>query len=444
MSRKGGHEDRRQATITLESKLVPILLGAVLITQLLAPYRGWKILIAGLGGAFVLSWLWALSLRRGLDLSRQMRFGWAQVGDRLVERFTLHNEGWAPAVWAEIRDSSTLPDYKVSRGTGVGGHEIIRWHTEAVCLRRGLFTLGPTTVRSSDPFGIFSVTIHFPSSLPLLVLPPVVPLPDIQVAPGGRSGDARPRANVLDYSVSAASVREYAPGDSRRWIHWRTTARQRKLFVRLFDSTPAADWWILLDMDRRVQVGEGENATDEYGVILAASLADLGIRRRRAVGLVAQGEDLVWIPPAEGEGQRWELLRSLALVSRGSQPLVEVLERVAPSIGRNASLLVVTPSTDTQWVDRLLLLMRRDVVPTALLLEPRSFGGNGDVSAVQVALQRLDVVHYLITRDVLDRPETRPGRRGHWEWRVSGTGRAIAVEGDLSGDRERFAWRTLA
>ena len=437
------HEPRRLAMMKLESKLVPILLVVVIIVQLLAPYRGWKILITGLGGAFLLSWLWALSLRRGLDLSRQMRFGWAQVGDRLVERFTLHNEGWAPALWAEIHDSSTLPDYRVSRGTGVGGREIIRWHTEAVCMRRGLFTLGPTSLRSGDPFGIFSVSIDFPSSLPLLVLPPVVPLPDIQVAPGGRSGDARPRANVLDYSVSAASVREYVPGDSRRWIHWRTTARQRRLFVRQFDSTPAADWWILLDMDRHVQVGEGENTTDEYGVILAASLADLGIRRRRAVGLVAQGEDLVWIAPAEGEGQRWELLRALALVSRGSQSLEEVLGRVAPSIGRNASLLVVTPSTDARWVGRLLLLMRRDVVPTVLLLDPHSFGGAGDMGAVKTALQQLNVQHYVITRDVLDRPEARPGRRGHWEWRVSGTGKAIAVERDHGASRDRFAWRTL-
>ncbi|MGC9521743.1 MAG: DUF58 domain-containing protein [Anaerolineae bacterium] len=429
----------RSTKIALETWLVPILFLVLIITQLLAPYRGWRILIVGLGGAFLLSWFWSRSLAKGMDLTRQMRFGWAQVGDRLVERFTIHNDGWAPAVWAEILDGSTMPDYAVSRGTGISGYDVIRWHTEAICLRRGLFTLGPTKIRTGDPFGIFSVTLDFPASMPLLVLPPIVPLPSIEVAPGGRSGEARPRANILDKTVSAATVREYAPGDSRRWIHWRTTARRDGLYIRQFDSTPAGDWWILLDMDRRVQVGKAENATDEHGVILAASLADRGVRARRAVGMVAEGEELVWMPPAEGEGQRWEILRSLALISRGDRPLAEMLSRVGSSIGRNASLILITPSADLAWVHALVPLIRQGAVPTVLLLDPVSFGGTANQDIVKRSLENLEVVHYEITQDVLDRPEIRPGRRGHWEWRVSGTGKAIAVE----QREQQVSWRTL-
>lgn len=426
--------------VRLKTWLVPILFLVVVITQILAPYRGWRILIVGLGGALILGWFWARSLAKGIDLTRQMRFGWAQVGDRLVERFTVRNNGWAPAVWAEVLDRSTMPDYRVSRGTGIGGYDSIRWHTEAVCTTRGLFTLGPTQLRTGDPFGVFTVTVDFPASMPLLVLPPIVPLPDIQVAPGGRSGEARPRANILDRTVSAASVREYAPGDSRRWVHWRTTARQGELYVRLFESTPAGDWWILLDMDEDVHVGAGENATDEHGVILAASLADRGISLRRAVGLMAEGNDLAWMAPAEGDGQRWEILRSLALVTRGSRPLAEVLARVGPSIGRNASLVIITPSPRTVWVEQLVPLMRQGAVPTVLLLDPVSFGGSQSVDAVRQALENLGVAYYDITSDILDLPDSRPGKQGHWEWRVLGTGKAVAVQ----REEPEVAWRTLA
>lgn len=432
----------RRSKIELRAWLLPVLTVAVIITQMLEPYRGWRILVVGLGGVFILSWFWALSLARGIDLTRQMRFGWAQVGDRLVERFTVHNKGWAPAVWAEVLDHSTLPNYGVSRGTGINGRDVIRWHTEAVCFRRGLFTLGPTSLRSGDPFGIFSVALDFPTSMPLLVLPPIVPLPSIRVAPGGRSGEARPRTNILDRTVSAASVREYVHGDSPRWIHWRTTARRGDLFVRLFDSTPAGDWWILLDMEERVQAGHGDDATDEHGVILAASLADRGIRLRRAVGLAAEGEELVWMTPEEGEGQRWEILRSLALVNRGSRPLVEMLSRVGASLGRNASLVIITPSTDMLWVEALVPLVRQGAVPTVMLLEPGSFGGTDSMEAIEIALQNLGITYYEIGKDVLNRPEARPGRQGQWEWRVLGTGKAIAVNRD-SQDR-RVEWRTLA
>ena len=432
----------RRPNIVLRAWLLPVLTVAVIITQILEPYRGWRILVVGLGGVFILSWFWAVSLARGIDLTRQMRFGWTQVGDRLVERFTVHNRGWAPAVWALVLDHSTLPDYGVSRGTGISGRDVIRWHTEAVCLRRGLFTLGPTSLRSGDPFGIFSVALDFPVSVPLLVLPPIVPLPSIRVAPGGRSGEARPRTNILDRTVSAASVREYVHGDSRRWIHWRTTARRDDLFVRLFDSTPAGDWWILLDMEGRVQAGHGDDATDEHGVILAASLADRGIRLRRSVGLAAEGEELVWMTPEEGEGQRWEILRSLALVNRGSRPLAEMLSRVGASLGRNASLVIITPSTDTAWVEALVPLVRQGAVPTVMLLEPGSFGGTESLEAVEIALQNLGIMYYEIGKDVLNRPEARPGRQGQWEWRVLGTGKAIAIKRD--DQEQRVEWRTLA
>ena len=414
-----------KSEIKLNSWLLPVLVLAALITDLIEPYRGWRIMTVGLGGALVLAYFWARSLAKGLELTREMRFGWAQVGDRLVERFTLRNEGWASAVWTEVDDQSTLPGYRASRGTGLPGKDSLRWHTEAICSRRGLFVLGPTQLQTGDPFGLFSVSLSYPSTMPLLVLPPIVPLPNIEIAPGGRTGDGRPRASALDRTVSAASVREYVPGDSKRWIHWRTSARRAGLYVRLFDGTPAGDWWILLDMDHHVQLGEDENATDEHGIILAASLADQGIRLKHSVGLAAYGEELVWLPPAQGEGRRWEILRSLAMISRGSRPLSEVMTRIRPSLGQYTSIIIITPSVDTAWVEALVPLIRRGAAPTVLLLDPVSFGGAGNTALIEASLTTLGVANYSITRDILNRPETQSGRQGKWGWRVLGTGRAV-------------------
>ncbi len=414
-----------QSRLKLNTWLLPALVGVTLLADIFTLYRGWRVIFVGLGLALAASYLWARALAYGLKLTREMRFGWAQVGDRLVERFTLLNAGWAPAVWVEVQDESTMPDYHVSRGTGFSGSNSLRWHTEAQCQQRGLFILGPTRLETGDPLGVFSVTLDYPATMPLLVLPPIVPLPEIEVAPGGRSGDGHPRANAVDRTVSAASVREYVPGDSRRWIHWRTSARRDDLYVRLFDSTPAGDWWILLDMERDVQLGHGLDATDEHGVILAASLADQGVRLRRSVGLVAHGERLVWLPPASGEGQRWEILRALALVNQGQHPLAEMLMRVRSGIGQHTSVIIITPSLSTEWVESLVPLVRRGAALTVLLLDRRSFGGTGNPAFIEEALLNLGVASYRISRDVLNRPELRPGQQGRWEWRVSGTGKAV-------------------
>jgi len=419
-----------ESRLELNSWLLPALVGLLLLMQLAFPYRGWTILLVGLGGAWLISYLWARSLMRGLRLTREMRYGWAQVGDRLQERFTLINDGWAPALWFELVDRSTLPDYQANAVRYVGGWNSIRWQTDGICTRRGLFTLGPTSVRTGDPFGLYTVSFHYHESMALMVTPPVIPLPSIEVAPGGRAGEGRrPYPYTLERTVSATGVRDYLPGDSLRWIHWRVSAHRDDLLVRVFDNTPAGDWWILLDLDQRVQVGEGWGSTEEHGVMLAASLANQGLKSGRAVGLVTHGEDLAWLSPQRGDGQRLAILQALALVTPGTRPLPDLLREgwARPASGRHASLIIITPAFEGDWVEALLPLLRRGITPTVLLLDPISYGGVGDVSASLALLTNLGVTRYVITRDLLDRPEARPGQRGHWEWRVFSSGHVALV-----------------
>jgi uncharacterized protein (DUF58 family) len=344
-----------------------------------------------------------------------MRYGWAQVGDRLQERFTLGNRGWAPTSWVAILDHSNLPGYCISSVRGIGERAVMHWFEDGICNRRGLYTLGPTSLQSGDPFGFYAVNVEYPAMVTMMVMPPVVHLPSIDVAPAGRAGEGRHRSKALEHAVSADGVREYMPGDSLRAIHWPTTARRDEPFVRTFHSTPSSDWWIFLDMDWRVQAGEGQTATAEHGVILAASLADRGLRRGKAVGLAMHGEDLVWLPPRLGADQRWQILRALALVNTGEHSLAKLLASTQSALKQRCGLVIITPNVEGLWLDSVALLMRRGVVPTVLLLDRASFGGEGDSSRTVASLEAMDVMHYLVTPDLLDRPEARPGQVGQWQ-----------------------------
>ena len=424
------------AKIQLNNRLVPLTAILLLIIQMTYPHQSWLILLLGLSGLSLVSFFWARTLAQGLHLTRQMRYGWAQVGDRLEESFILTNHGWLAALWVEIADHSTLPDYRVSQVTGVGIRGENKWTTTSVCTRRGIFTLGPTTVHTSDPFNLFSVTLYHPDSATLTVTPPIIPLPTIEVAPGGRAGEGRPHPNALEQTVSAATVRNYLPGDSLRAIHWPTSARRNSLFVHQFENTPAGDWWIILDLDETSQVGQGQDATEEHAIILAASLADRGLRLGREVSLLAYSDDLIWLPPRYGDNQRWQILRALATAMPGPFPLAELLAQ--PSFGRLTSLIIITPTIDAAWVETLTPLIRHSATATVLLLDPESFGGAGSADSLVALLSDLNVTHHRITPDLLDHLEDRSNRQGQWEWRISPLGRAI------SRQRPRdMGWRTL-
>lgn len=407
--------------------------------QLTNPSKIWMTLLVGLGGLCLISYLISRSLARHLSLIREMRYGWVQVGDVLEERFTLENKGWIPASWVEIEDRSTLPGYNASLATGVDGFGTTQWRKTGSCSRRGLYRLGDTLLHTGDPFGVYAVTLHNSAHASLLVMPPVVPLPTLEIAPGGYSGEGRATPHAPENTLDVSSVREYVTGDSMRLVHWKTTARLGNMYVRLFDGAPASDWWILLDLQDDAQIGRGADGTEEHGIILTASLADLGLREHHGVGLVINGQPFERKTPLAGAGQKWEILRALALASPGKASLGEVLERVRPNLGHHATLIIITPTVKTDWLNAIPLLRRRGITPTVLLLDPQSFGGQSDNSALISGLEKMAVSYHIIPRDVLDRPEAQPGTRGQWEWRISPTGRAIPVR--EPGD---YTWRRLA
>lgn len=385
------------------------------------------ILLVGLATVLVIGYSWAVTLKNNLSLIREMRFGWSKVGDHLQERFNLDNSGWAPAAWIYLEDHSDLAGYSGSRVTRIGGNSHRQWFERGFCARRGLFTIGPTSVHTGDPLGIFEVRINYPATSNMMVMPPIVNLPDIQIAAGGKIGEGVNTTKSWDHTVTASGVREYNPGDSLRYIHWPTSARRDELFVRTFDSTPTSDQWIFLDMFADVHAGEGENASEEHGVILAASLMNCALENGLAVGFGANGKEFSWYQPKMDETQKWIILRALALLEKGEDPLCRLLEAARQSLRFRSSVIVITADLSGNWLNPLLLMRKKGIVPTVLLLNAPAFGGKGNAPDIQKKLGSVGLDNYLIGPEYLDnmekelspatqkrREEFKEARKVHW------------------------------
>jgi len=423
-----------QTTLHFKGWSLAGLAGLVFILQLTAPSQAWSMLFIGLGLALATGYFWARALAQGVTLTRERRYTWAQVGDRLEERFTLRNAAPLPALWVEIVDHSTLPGYTASQATGLGAGMTNRWHTDGVCTRRGIFQLGPTELRLGDPLGLFEVRQVYPHRVDFMIVPPILPLPGLRIATRGQFGEQTLRPYSLSRAAATAMVRPYRPGDSRTHIHWPTTARRDSLYVRKREAASAGDWWLVLDLEAGVHSGRGENSTLEKGILIASSLADRGLSARLAVGLMAQGAETLWLPPSDAPIQRWQILRALALASAGDRPLADLLTRNRERIGQQVSLVVITPSTRNDWFRPLLLLARQGVTPTVIFLATER-----TLDAVQAGRQFLasaGVQTHLLRRSAIAAP-TPEHAAGRWTWHVTGTGRAIALR-KPQGEWERL------
>ena len=418
-----------KATIRLRLRLPVLWLAFLLLGALLLPDRIWNTLLIGFGGLFVVAYFWVWQLSRGLHASRRLRFGWVAVGDRLSEEFTVVNNSELPAIWVEIVDESNVPGYKPAIVRSIGARQLDRWRESAVCLRRGQFLLGPWSIRTSDPFGIFTLTRQYPQSREIIIHPPIHGQLPIPLPLGESSGRVRARQRSWQATINAASVREYRAQDPLNRIHWPSSARHGELKVRQFDLDASGDIWILLDLLESAQLGQDALGTEEHAVLLAASLAARAIRQNRAVGLAAYGRKPQILPPARGQGQQWKILRALALVKAdGQTELAGAMRDLSRIAQRGAAAIIITPDSSSAWLPQLVTLAQAGVQSHITLLDSASFGGPGNSTALRDTIKQLDFTATIIHQGDVGQPLEEQERRGYWEFKVTSMGKAIATQ----------------
>ena len=425
-----------KSKLRLNAKAFPLIGIFAFAMQIIDPSRVWVILLIAIGGTWLFCRWWARGLVKSLQFKREIRYGWAQVGDKLEERFTLINPFSLPMTWVVVHDQSTLPDHHTTIATGVDGQGKSQWKILNQCTRRGVYQLGGTRLETGDPFGVYTVTVEDPTFSTLAVMPPVLPLPRFEILTSGWAGDGRTNPHSLEETINASHTREMLPGDPMKQIHWKTTAKRGKFFVRQTDGTNAGNWWILLDLHKDSQVGTGSDSTEEHGVILASSLIAQGLNEDHPVGLAINGNEPAWHVPLRNEYQQRSLLKSLAVASPADMELKDYLQRSDKAFGSRCSLLVITACANVEWIQTLIPLMWRGILPTVFLIDVNTFGGKANTSQILSILQSLGVPCHIIPKELLDKPQARPGHEGSWEWRVTATGKAIAINRPVEEWRE--------
>jgi len=197
--------------------------------------------------------------------------------------------------------------------------------------RRGIHRLSGLRISTRFPFGLLRRSIDLESPADLLAYPALIPVADPALLGslaqlGEKQSPARARSGDFH------GLRELRPGDDPRDIHWRTTARRGRPFVREFEEETGRNIVVVLESAAEDQAAD----TFETAVSYAASLALVLLHRSFRVGLQAGG---VSVPPAVGPVQAGHILRCLALVesiASGGEP--------PPWVGQGSTLLTVTPA----------------------------------------------------------------------------------------------------
>ncbi|MER2600712.1 MAG: DUF58 domain-containing protein [Caldilineales bacterium] len=379
-------------------------------------------------GLVIISFFWSWVNLKRVRLARTTRARRSQVGRLAEEQFEITNSSALPKLWLEVRDYSDLPQHDASRVlNSIGGRRKRRWIVRTYCLRRGRFRLGPVTLASSDPLGLFPRRRVLNVTSSLIVYPATLELPGFTPPSGMLPGGDAMRRRTHYITTNVSSVRDYTPGDSFNRIHWRSTARTGRLMVKEFELDPTADVWIVLDLHQAVHADSswtppsadataallrGQTqalplppSTVEYAVTAAASIARHFLLEDRAVGFIAHSAQREVIQPDRGERQLARILETLAVVSAaGRVPFARVLTSEMENLPRHQVLVAISPATDPLWVAALRDIRRRGVHDMAVLLAANTFGDAPDYQPTLADLLASNVPTHLIScgQDISD------------------------------------------
>jgi uncharacterized protein (DUF58 family) len=223
--------------------------------------------------------------------------------------------------------------------------------------RRSVVEIGPALSVQGDPFGLTGRESLWTDAVEVFVHPRTVNLPGRQTGfVHDLEGHTTQKLSNSDMSFHA--LREYVPGDDRRHIHWRSSARTGDLMVRQFEETRQSRIAIAIDLSDQSYAGEQEF---EDAVSVAASFVQQSFREENPVALATNIDIHRGLSATRAMNQLsrverldrthvTELFRivrdreataSIVVIVTGSRPRTDRLRRAATLLGIDTRVILI-------------------------------------------------------------------------------------------------------
>lgn len=345
---------------------------------------GWQEFMYASAGLLVLLAMSSLLTigRTSLDVKTRLEPQRVTAGDGAAVEVRVRNTGRAPLLPLplDMPTGGTVTRFNLpALGSGGEFDDLVVMPTQ----RRGVFVVGPATTLRGDPFGLVRRQVTWTDPVELFVHPRTVFLESLGT---GLLKDLEGRStnDVSMSDLAFHTLREYAPGDDRRHIHWLSSARlsgatdSPQFMVRQFLDTRRSHVGIVVDCDEAAwpDPDEFETAVSVGASVASRSLLD-------EMDLSEAGGPFILTRP-----RRHSALDLFSRLRPGPDPLDSVVARLSRSASAISAAVIVTgPRTSFQSVRRAASAFSADVNVIGIRVDHGAAAGlqrSGRVSIVTV------------------------------------------------------------
>jgi uncharacterized protein (DUF58 family) len=225
-----------------------------------------------------------------------------------------------------LSDKSTIEAANQITEYSLMPNEKEKLETRIKCHYRGEYYVGVNSIEVTDFLNLFTITYPMASKLKAFVLPRVVQIEQLAIAPPQM--DVK---NPMRFSNDAqeeldTEIRKYNPGDSRKRIHWKASARMRELITRKYQYIPKAQTVVFMDLvkikDEELKVVSYEDKIIESVLAIANYYA----RRNIVSNIIYDQEGVKHIPIATNDDFNIFYKACVTLHFLGMLPVSELID----------------------------------------------------------------------------------------------------------------------
>ena len=271
------------------------------------------------------AWLWVRFMARPMTMRRRTGHRELVEGGRVEVLLEVRSdEGPLPSRAVVVERMGGLPERDVA--VVRSGHEL-RGRYVLDRVPRGRYSLEAADLLLGDPFGLAEAQIPLERRDTLLVYPRVFDLDGVFTDAGAAGGDEGRALLHRTAGYDLHSIRDFQQGESLRRVHWRSTAKRRKLMVKELTETPRDEAAVLLDGDRMAAVGPRGQSSYDASVRAAASLLSRMVTLGQRCSLVLHGSSRQRLRIQAGGGEWSSVMAALAAVEPDAERPLHVMLR---------------------------------------------------------------------------------------------------------------------
>ena len=342
-----------RTTICREGFYYLLVLGLVFGGAMIREVNLLLVLAGLLLGPLLFNWRAVAVTLRGLSVRRKVPES-VCAGDLLVASVTVSNSRRRLSSWTLVVEDEIWPEGESTREKPlrpgvlllhVPPGETRKADYRGRLVRRGRYRLGPLRVSTRFPFGLLCRTMIVDQQATLTVLPRLGRLkqPSARRRQEAFAGTHR-RERRHGVEGDFYGLRPWHSGDSRRWIHWRSSARRGTLLVRQFEQPRNREVLVLLDLWQPPRPSARQLDNVELAVSFAATvLTDLCRKGGATLHLALSDPQPRCLSGPASALLLDEMMHALAVVEAGSDDrLPELLAAALSQVDPGSEAIVVS------------------------------------------------------------------------------------------------------